>query len=694
MKMMTWKRPRKHLVPPLLLLVLGLTTILLARTTSISAYQFALVPKTTDNPFFILAQAGCEDSAALLHNNSTCTYGGVAASTDIPNPDPNGTLQVDYVRRLLQNKSLDGLAVSVKNAALMGPILDAATIPVVTFDSDLVGDVNIVRQRRAAYVGTDNIFLGQTLAKVAQQIVPGGGTFALVSSDRSPNVRLREQGVRQRLLDLDSDDDLPLWRELAGSPAVYQRDLDAAVAVLESLAQKNPTAIVTTVGGPLLHAEYANFWKRHRHRNITIIAADDFELQIAHLSRGYVQGLVGQMPYEMGALAVQVLVDLIEGRPVPDQLGTNLITHIQVPLVLPELQVDNNLINSGLRAVGYTLLSVIWATAVGCALWTFHSRKQAVVQAAQPVFLTLVALGVAILAATLVPLSMDDDGGNDDGLQVNDDSDEQRENICMAIPWLGCCGLTITFSALFSKTIRINRIMSETRQCHRVKVSATDVMLPFAVLLTLNVMILVLWSILDPLTYVRTDYPGKDGWQRTISTYGACRCEHPWAYLTPLALINLGLLIMANWQAYKSRQIRSEFSESKYIALCMASLLEALLIGIPILFVVRSSPQAFYLTISFMLFVICMGVLMLIFIPKMVVAGEYSSRSLVEQQRMLLQCIRESVTVQESTGVACSTPRSSASKNEERESKNLETADVIKEEADETEESGDHKMGP
>ena len=97
----------------------------------------------------------------------------------------------------------------------------------------------------------------------------------------------------------------------------------------------------------------------------------------------------------------------------------------------------------------------------------------------------------------------------------------------MSAPWLGCCGLTIAFSALFSKTIRINRIVTETRQCHHVKVTVIDVLLPFAVLLTLNVIVLVLWSVLDPLTYVRMDNPGTDGWQRTISTYGACRCDHP-----------------------------------------------------------------------------------------------------------------------------------------------------------------------
>ena len=142
--------------------------------------------------------------------------------------------------------------------------------------------------------------------------------------------------------------------------------------------------------------------------------------------------------------------------------------------------------------------------------------------------------------------------------------------------------------------------------------------------------------------YVRSNKPGLDGWSRVISTYGGCQCDNPWPFAASLGLINLGVLAMANWQAYKSRKILSEFAESKYIAICMLSLLEALLIGIPILVVVRNSPRAFYLTISFMIFVVCMGVLLLIFVPKISMAADYSRRSEVEQRSMLSDRIRVS----------------------------------------------------
>ena len=324
-------------------------------------------------------------------------------------------------------------------------------------------------------------------------------------------------------------------------------------------------------------------------------------------------------------------------------LGTNLITHIQVPLVLPELVVDHNLIQN-LRVIGYILLAVICTTAVVCIAWTISQRSHAVVKAAQPIFLLLVAWGIIILANTIIPLSMDDNGDTDSI------SDTKATWICMSVPWLACCGFTTTFSALFSKTLRITRIFAETQRCHRVKVSAVDVLVPFSLLLAANVVVLILWSVLDPLVYVRKNNPGTDGWNRILSTFGACRCHQPLAYALPLATVNLGVLILAIWQAYKSRKIHLEFAESKYIIICMVSLLEALVISIPILMVVRESPQAFYLTTVFMVFCICMGVLLLIFVPKMRMAAQYSQLSVVEQNRKIL------TRIQESTAAACQRP--------------------------------------
>lgn len=242
----------------------------------------------------------------------------------------------------------------------------------------------------------------------------------------------------------------------------------------------------------------------------------------------------------------------------------------------------------------------------------------------------------------------------DDGGEVI--SEQRATWICMSAPWLSCFGFTVTFSALLSKTIRINRILEETRAFHRVTVSPIDVLAPFSILLTLNGIILTLWSVLDPLMYVRSDNKGLDGWGRVISTYGRCECDNAWRFVAPLCFINICTLILANWQAYRSRKIKSEFAESKYIAMCMLLLLEALLLGVPVFLVVQDdSPEALYLTVCLMIFVVCMGVLLLIFLPKMVLAADYSQRSEVEQRRLLLSHIRESaVAAAEAAAAAAS----------------------------------------
>ena len=610
-------------------------------TLGVQSLRFALVPKTTDNPFFILAHHGCQDAIASMslednsnenqNIDSTCNYGGISATTDNPNPDPDGARQAAYVQSLLLEDTgqhpLDGLAISVKNPVLMRPLIDEAVnrrkIPVVTFDSD--DD----KSSRLAYIGTDNVFMGETMAKVTQQIIPTGGTFAILWGDDSPNVQQRDQGFRDHLKP-------ELWTECKGSPLNYNRDLGNALGLMEDFAQQNVSVIVTTTGGALFHDDYASFYKRHKHRNMTVISADDFAVQIEHLSRGYVHGLVGQMPYEMGYKAAQVLFDIKMGNFRGQEFyGTNLITHIQVPLVLPDLVVDNNLIGR-LRILGYTLMGFIYATALGCALWTCVRCNTTVVKAAQPSFLLLLTLGVMILVSTIIPLSIDDG--------AESPMDETSATwVCMSIPWLACCGFTISFSALFSKTIRFNRILEEAQGYHRVQVRAGDVLLPFSTLLGMNVLVLLLWTFLDPLMYVREDNPGMDGWNRILSTYGACRCDNHVPYTLPLAVINASVLLCATYQAYKSRKVRLEFAESKYIAICIILLLESLLIGTPILLVVKHSPQAFYLSVVLMLFVICLGVLLLIFIPKMLISIEYSHRSLTDQRRMIMEGIRESV---------------------------------------------------
>jgi gamma-aminobutyric acid type B receptor len=83
--------------------------------------------------------------------------------------------------------------------------------------------------------------------------------------------------------------------------------------------------------------------------------------------------------------------------------------------------------------------------------------------------------------------------------------------------------------------------------------------------------------------------------------------------------VNSCALLLANVEAYRARNISDEFSESKYIGFAMVSMLQALLLGLPLAVLVTNNPEARLFTYSGIIFLISMSLLLLIFVPKMII---------------------------------------------------------------------------
>jgi ABC-type sugar transport system substrate-binding protein len=176
------------------------------------------------------------------------------------------------------------------------------------------------------------------------------------------------------------------------------------------------------------------------------------------------------------------------------------------------------------RPVGLAFAVIVWITSIAFACWVIWNRKRRVVKASQPVFLLMICIGTFVMALTVIPLSIDD------GIA----SDERCDSSCMATPWLFTLvsslfftipntfivrffllalltimqGLTITFAALFSKIRRVNKLMVSAQRFRRVKISERDVMIPFATLLTLNMIFLLVWTLVDPMIWKRKSLCG------------------------------------------------------------------------------------------------------------------------------------------------------------------------------------------
>src|SRR5258707_15615188 len=92
-------------------------------------YTFALVPKSTNNPFYDQALAGCKKAEAELKGAIKCLYIG-------PGEHGGGDEQAQIVGDLI-TKKVDGIGVSPANAAAVAAALQgakAANIPIITWD--------------------------------------------------------------------------------------------------------------------------------------------------------------------------------------------------------------------------------------------------------------------------------------------------------------------------------------------------------------------------------------------------------------------------------------------------------------------------------------------------------------------------------------------------------------------------------
>jgi len=210
--------------------------------------------------------------------------------------------------------------------------------------------------------------------------------------------------------------------------------------------------------------------------------------------------------------------------------------------------------------------------------------------------------------------------------------------VYFTIQWLVSLGFTFIFSALFSKLWRINKVFAAASSMKRVTITERDVLKPFVVLVTLNFVILLSWTLVDPMVFERV-------YTDELTSYARCVPQgDQWkGFISVLAILNFFALIVVNVQAYQARSINDELSESKYIGLATLSMLQVrfdhhvvlssffpicysscslyhqiFIVGVPLLVIVYNDPSAYFFVWCGIIFIVCTTILLLIFVPKVV----------------------------------------------------------------------------
>jgi hypothetical protein len=150
-----------------------------------------------------------------------------------------------------------------------------------------------------------------------------------------------------------------------------------------------------------------------------------------------------------------------------------------------------------------------------------------------------------------------------------------------------------------------------------IHVSPIDIFTTFAVMVSINLVVLVTWTLVSPLEWSRLRGDETDMFDRLFQSYGTCESPDSVAFIVVIIVINVIFLILGNWWNYMSRNIETEYGESRYIGISMAATLQAWGMGIPILVVVWDNPQARFFVESGIIFVTSLAFLATVYLPKM-----------------------------------------------------------------------------
>ena len=292
---------------------------------------------------------------------------------------------------------------------------------------------------------------------------------------------------------------------------------------------------------------------------------------------------------------------------------------VEAPMELPPIAVSSTELSLGLQAFMWCLSLLAFLTSIGFAWWTIRYREKHVVRSSQPFFLLMLCGGAFLMAACIIPMSLQEPIPQA-GLDV----------ACMATPWLFVLGFSTASSSLLCKSLRINQLFQHSKNMKRKNVTVRDVIYPFVLVSVINVLLLITWTVVAPSRWIRTDLANFDRYGRSVESVGRCgynESEAHRAFIGVLFAVNLIYVIIGNYQCYRTRMMPAEFNETRYITLSMASILESLLIGVPIIFLSKEKPKVDLVVRSILVTLLCFAILLPLFVSKLRMINVQHSRS-------------------------------------------------------------------
>ena len=153
-------------------------------------------------------------------------------------------------------------------------------------------------------------------------------------------------------------------------------------------------------------------------------------------------------------------------------------------------------------------------------------------------------------------------------------------------------------------------------------------MWPMAALLTASLLVLLLWTVLDPLVWYRNVVDDISG-----ESFGSCQSDSIKIFGPLQVLVLSPPTFLTAWMAWKTKDVDQLYTESWWIFVMIATQVEIVVVAAPVIVILSDvSTEGRYILMCFMMAGYPLSILGFIFGPK--VFAEYAERKGVDRTQV------------------------------------------------------------
>ncbi|XP_038076948.1 gamma-aminobutyric acid type B receptor subunit 2-like [Patiria miniata] len=260
-----------------------------------------------------------------------------------------------------------------------------------------------------------------------------------------------------------------------------------------------------------------------------------------------------------------------------------------------------------LSALG-TLLALFFLTI------NIRYRQKRAIKLSSPMLNNLIVGGCLFLYASVFVF----------GLDVSQLKEGTFITVCFIETTLLCIGISLAFGALFLKTYRIHLVWTNSmRHAKRIEISDTKLMAGVASMVTVDVIIILLWVVVDTTNVTNVLLASKLDESNPIPEvykvpmYRECTSDNQIVFIAIIYAIKGLLMLGGSFLAWEMRRITiAELNDSRFIIMSIYVVVLTLAITVPTLTVLAENRGLYFTVRSLAIIVANTAVLCLVFVPK------------------------------------------------------------------------------